>query len=485
MIAAVKANGSSLLKAALLIGSASGPAGFASEPPNLLVIYTDDQGYGDIGVNGLETVSTPHMDSIAENGIRCTRAYASPICGPSRAGLLTGIYPSRFGNEFNPGRSKHLASYYTGLRSEIYTIGERLQRLGYRTGWVGKWHLGCADNPVFHASNQGFDEWYDHEKGRKKLPPYDIFRNGKKVKATRHATLEMSDDGEQFIRNHAGEPWFLYYAPHTLHVIIKATDEYRDRVPNSITDPKRREYLASLLMEDHGIGKLLTALKETGQEENTLIVFMSDNGGSPSTGASNAPLRGHKGETFEGGIHVPCFIQWKSRLPKGKIYDRPIAQIDILPTALAAAGRPLPHPEAAAGTPTEKDQVDGVNLLPYLLGEKQGDPHEMLFFRFGEQFALIQGDWKLVAAAGAGAGAAGSQRLVSYHQLDPHKAWLINLEKDSAESADVSRQYPEKFNEMADIWARLNYEMPEPAFAYTGGGRFLSPAERNKEQGGE
>jgi len=464
--------------ASLLLSLVICSAANASNQPNILIINTDDQGYSDVGVHGLETVPTPNMDSIAENGMLCTRAYTAPICGPSRAGLMTGIHPSRFGNEFNPGRPKVPADYYSGLRDEIHTIGERLQRAGYHTGWVGKWHLGCKDNPVFHPSNQGFDEWFDHEKGRKKLPPYDIIRNGKKIRATQHATKEMADDGARFIRGNAGRPWFLYYAPNTLHVVIQATDEYRSRVPDSVADPTRREYLASLMMEDDGIGQLLEAIEDTGQNDQTLIFFTSDNGGAPNTGASNLPLRGNKTHTLEGGIRVPFFIQWNGIIPAGARFEHPINHVDILPTALAAAGKPLPHQEAATGTPTDEDRIDGVNLLPYLTGEKEGAPHENMFFRFGEQFALIRGDWKLVLSEGIGD--TGKQRTLKYHEIDPRKGWLVNLADDPSEEKNVAAEYPKIFEEMATQWELINFEMPEPAFSYTGNDRYTHPSERKQ-----
>ncbi|QGJ71967.1 N-acetylgalactosamine 6-sulfate sulfatase [Planctomycetales bacterium 10988] len=446
----------------------------SAEKPNILVILTDDQGYADIGVHGLTSVSTPNMDRLAEEGISCTQGYANPICGPSRAALLTGMYQQRFGNDFNPGRSGHAASFYTGLRPEIHTMGERLQRLGYHTGWVGKWHLGSPDNPAFHPTQQGFHEWFDYEKGRKKLPPFKIDRNGDVQTAKQHATLGMAADGAGFIRRNQDQPWFLYYAPHTLHVIIAATEDYRQRVPESVTDKKRREYLASLLMEDDGIGQLLAALKETGQDENTLIFFLSDNGGASNTGAENTPYRGHKTSTLEGGIRVPFFIRWPGKLEAGATYDRPVSEMDILPTALAAAGYPLPHPEAASGNPTESDQIDGVNLLPYLQGKKSGEPHSVLYWRFGDQFALRKGPWKLVAAREL-ENAQGS-RLLKYHALNPRKrTWLINLDEDPGETKNLAKKHPEILEDLAAEWSRLNYEMAEPAFAYTGEQRFHPP----------
>ncbi len=464
----------------LLLSFLSLPA-LTTAGPNILIILTDDQGYADVGVHGLTEVPTPNMDRIAKEGIRCAQGYANPICGPSRAALMTGMYQQRFGNDFNPGRAGHAASYYTGLRPEIHTIGERLQHAGYHTGWIGKWHLGTPDNPVFHPTNQGFHEWFDYEKGRRKLPPFKVDRNGAIQDAVQHATLGMAADGADFIRRSQDKPWFLYYAPHTLHVVIAATEEYRAKVPATVTDKKRREYLASLMMEDDGIGQLLSALEDTGQDGNTLIFFLSDNGGSSSTGADNSPFQGFKTSTLEGGLRVPFFIKWPGQLPAGSTYDKPVTEMDILPTALAAAGAPLPHPIAAAGNPGETDQIDGVDLLPYLRGEMMDSPHPVLYWRFGDQFALRKGPWKLVKARDLGQ--ADGSRLVKYHALNPRKGtWLVNLEDDPGETRNYAKKNPEILEDLAREWERLNYEMAEPAFAYTGEQRFHAPGAEAEDE---
>src|SRR5262245_6447241 len=312
-----------------------------AKKPNILIILADDLGYADVGFHGCKDIPTPNIDSIARNGVRCTNGYVSgPYCSPTRAGLLTGRYQQRFGHEFNPGGGT------AGMPVDQVTLADRLKKAGYATGLVGKWHLGSA--PQFHPQKRGFDEYfgflggqhaYFPEKGNKADP---ILRGTEPVDEQEYLTDAIARESVAFIERHKKEPFFLYMAFNAVHTPMHATDKYLKRVAN-ISDVKRHIYAAMLSAADDAVGAVLAKLKEAGLEENTLIFFFSDNGGptmkgTTINGSRNEPLRGSKRQTLEGGIRVPFAVQWKGKLPAGKVYDKPVIQLDIQPTALAAAG---------------------------------------------------------------------------------------------------------------------------------------------------
>lgn len=423
---------------------------YAAAPakPNVLVILADDLGYGELGCQGFtQEIPTPNIDRIASTGVRFTSGYVSgPYCSPTRAGFMTGRYQTRFGHEFNPGPAQSAAESF-GLSLRETTIGDRLQAAGYATGWFGKSHLGYE--PQFHPLKRGFNEYYGFLGGahsyldalsdkdnpilRGTMPTTDI--DG-------YTTDAFAREAVKFIDQHKASPWFCYLAFNAVHGPLEATEKYLSRFPN-IKDKKRVHYAAMQSAMDDAVGRVLAKVRELGQEESTLIFFFSDNGGPTSrTTSGNGPLRGFKAQTWEGGIRVPFMVQWKDHIPAGRVDDRPVIQLDIYPTALAAAG--------ATAIPEWK--LDGVNLLPYLTGQESGVPHEALYWRFGPQVAIRKGDWKLVK----GAGSVGIRGIELQGKANIVDAELYDLSKDIGERTNLAHQEPAKVKELAADWDRWN-----------------------------
>src|SRR5687767_12602620 len=367
----------------LLIGIIAGSLS-AADKPNILLIVSDDHGYGDVGVYGCQDIPTPHMDSIAKNGVQFTSGYVSgAYCSPTRAGLLTGRYQTRFGHEFNPGPAP-VSGKKIGLPLSEKTLADRLRGAGYRTGIVGKWHLGYENE--FHPMNRGFEEFFGFLGGShsyvnlRSTAANPIQRGFQAVDENEYLTDAFRREAVKFIDNHAKEPWFLYLSFNAVHGPMDAATRYSERFAN--LEGGRKTYATMLTAMDDAIGAVLGKLREHKLEENTLVLFTADNGGPEAVNSSNnGPLRGVKGQALEGGVRVPFMVQWKGQVTAGKVFDDPAIQIDFAPTALAAAGI---QPPANA-------KMDGVDLLPYLRGQKQGAPHEALYWRFGEQMAIRQG----------------------------------------------------------------------------------------------
>jgi arylsulfatase A-like enzyme len=439
-----------LLLSPLTIAAADTPR---TAKPNILVIVADDLGYGDIGVHGGKAVPTPHIDRLARAGIRFTSGYVSaPYCSPSRAGLLTGRYQTRFGHEFNPhvGPEGKL-----GLPLDQITIANLLRRAGYATGLVGKWHLGFSKD--HHPQARGFDDFFGFLVGghnyafhRDAKPKFVasmsqnlIYRGRQLQQLDGFATEVFTDEAIAFMKRHKEQPWFLYVAYNAVHTPLEISEAVKNRIPADAIDPARRGYLALLLGLDDGVGRIMSHLRETGVDRNTLVIFLSDNGGSGlapflayNTGI-NRPLRGNKGQTLEGGIRVPFFIAWPGKLPAGKTFDHPVIALDILPTACAAAGAKTP------------DRVDGVNLLPYLKGDKHAAPHEALFWRFGPQKAVRKGDWTLVDWRD--------------FEKKTNSGWqLFDLSKDIGQQNNVADKHAELVAELSQAWDQWNARNIDP-----------------------
>ncbi len=419
----------------------------ADAKPNILVILADDLGYGELGCQGFtQQIPTPNIDSIAKNGVRFTSGYVSgPYCSPTRAGFMTGRYQQRFGHEFNPGPAEAAVENF-GLPLTEKTIGDRLKAAGYATGWFGKSHLGYR--PEFHPLKRGFDEYFGFLGGMHsyldavsdKANP--ILRGTEPLPSITYTTEEFAHEAVNFIDKHKAEPWFCYLPFNAVHGPLQATDKYLSRFAG-ITDQKRRTYAAMQSAMDDAIGTVLAKIRANGQEENTLIFFFSDNGGpTAQTTSSNGPLRGFKAQTWEGGIRVAFLMQWKGKIPAGKMDARPVIQLDIHPTALAAAGAELPA----------EAKFDGVNLLPYLTGEKTGDPHAALYWRFGQQIAIRAGDWKLVK----GTGMPGIKPAAAGGKADTTGAELYNLKDDLSEKTNLAERNPDKLKELAAMWDQWN-----------------------------
>lgn len=421
--------------------------------PNILVIVADDLGYGELGCQGNSQIPTPHIDSLAKNGIRFTSGYVSgPYCSPTRAGLMTGRYQQRFGHEFNPGPT---APESFGLSLKETTLAERLKEAGYVTGMFGKWHLGDGDH---HPLRRGFDEYYGFLGGAHSYLKSQgtILRGTKPAENFEFTTADFAREAVAFIEKNRTKPWFVYLPFNAVHGPMEAPQKYLDRFSN-IADEKRRTYAAMQTAMDDAIGSVLSKLRERNLEENTLIFFHSDNGGPTGVNtSSNNPLSGFKAQVMEGGVRVPFIIQWKGHLPAGKVDDRPVIQLDIHPTALAAAGVGVPPSGGATGQPAKAGTpaLDGVNLLPYLSGQKSDSPHSGLYWRFGRQRAVRMGDWKL-NDMGDG----------------PR---LFNLTSDIGEQTDLAAKEPAKLQELETAYAAWNKANVEPT--WRAGSRKVDPA---------
>jgi arylsulfatase A-like enzyme len=445
------------------IGLVSGRNAVAADKPNILVIVGDDMGYADLGVHGCRDISTPHLNALAAAGVRCTSGYVScPYCSPTRAGLLTGRYQTRFGHEFNPGGGKPAGGQAAakgknpiaqsdeeaqsrndriGLPLSETTIADRLKAADYATGLIGKWHLGSALK--FHPQQRGFDEFFGFLAGAhgyfpSAQPP--MLRGEQPVEEQEYLTDAFGREAVEFIDHHADEPFFLYLAFNAVHTPMDATDARLEKFEN-IKDERRRTYAAMMSAMDENIGKVLDKLHDQKLDDNTLVVFISDNGGPTMKGTTinasrNDPLRGSKRTTLEGGIRVPFFVRWPGHVPAGKVYDEPVIQLDILPTALAAAGVQAPADA----------QLDGVDLLPYFNGKESSGPHDMLYWRFGQQMAIRRGDWKLVRYDPAADGMTG--------RVTDTK--LYNLKDDIGETHDLIRTEPQKAKELQAAWDKWN-----------------------------
>ena len=410
----------------------------SSQRPNILVIVGDDMGYADLGVQGSKDIRTPELDRLANSGVRLTSGYVSgPYCSPTRAGLLTGRYQQRFGHEFNPGPPAG-ANVEVGLPLSETTLADRLKKAGYRTGMVGKWHLGHGEK--FHPLSRGFEEYFgflggahSYFAGRENQGPNAIQRGRTPVDEKEYLTDAFAREAVAYIDRHKSEPFFLYLTFNAVHGPLETTEEYA-KPYDSISNPKRRTYAGMMAAMDKAIGQVVKKLNDEKIAENTLIFFISDNGGPPVNASDNGVLRGHKAQTWEGGVRVPFFVSWAKQLPAGKTYDQPAIQLDIAPTALAAAGVEAPSDA----------KFDGVNLLPYLKGENAEAPHDKLYWRFGPQRAVRAGDWKLVKGAG----------------VDDWQ--LFNLAKDISESTDLSAQNPEKRKELELAFQEWDKTLEEP-----------------------
>lgn len=409
--------------------------------PNVILILADDLGYGDIGVHGCKEIPTPNIDRLATQGLRFTNAHCNgTICAPTRAALMTGLYQNRMGVE----------DLRKPLPVKFPTIPERLKACGYATAMVGKWHLGSS--PGFTPPDRGFDEFFGFHGGvHSYIPPKDedgdrkspIIRGQNPVVEKRYLTDAFGEEATAFIsrQRSAEKPFFLYLAFNAVHVPLQAVEKYSARFPD-IRNPNRKTYAAMLSAMDDAIGKVLGELEAIGQADNTVVIFTNDNGGATTRGAPNsscnAPLRGSKAETFEGGIRVPLLMRWPGVIKPDSVYAQAVCSFDLSATVLAAAG-------------ANSSGLDGVDLLPFLSGQKSGAPHETLFWRcrtLSNNYAALQGDWKYVHST-EGAEHPGPRQ-------KPAKDMLFDLAEDIGEQHDLAAQYPEKLTELKkkyDLWS--------------------------------
>ena len=364
-------------------------SGWSKDRPNIIILLADDLGWADLGYQGSNDIRSPHIDKLANNGIRFTDGHVSAsVCSPSRAGLMTGRYQQRFGHEANSPPPTD------GMDLKQLTMADRLKKLGYRTGLIGKWHLGNQDE--FYPTQRGFDYFYglrsgsrsyfyNAQKDDKAGNAKAIEENGKRVKFDGYLTDVFGQKAIDFINTKDDRPFFLFHSFTAPHGPMHATEEDK-ALFTSIENTKRRSYAAMIWAMDRAIGKLVASLKESGRFENTLIWFLSDNGGATGNASINLPLAGHKGIKFEGGTRVPFFAHWPRKFKKPKEFNPMMISLDIMATSLAAAGEKQ----------SALKKLDGVNLLPFLDGKKDKPPHQYLYWHKLWFSAMRDGPWKLI-----------------------------------------------------------------------------------------
>ncbi|MGY3791207.1 sulfatase family protein [Aquimarina sp. 433] len=425
-----------------------------SDRPNIVLILCDDLGYSDVGFNGSEDIKTPELDALASNGIIFSSAYvAHPFCGPSRAALMTGRYPHQIGSQYNLPRAHNNAE--KGISLQETFISKVLQQAGYYTGAIGKWHLGTITK--YHPNNRGFDDFYgflggghnyfpeqfkaayqeQKDAGNTEIWDYitPLEYNGAEVDENEYITDALSREASKFV-NKASEkesPFFLYLSYNAPHTPLEAKEEDL-KVYAHIKDEKRKTYAAMVHAVDRGVGQLINTLEKTEQLENTLIVFLSDNGGRTDQGGNNFPLRGRKGNTSEGGIRVPMFFHWPKKITKGKTFDYPVSALDFYPTFAGLAKIELPDHKIVDGKDIWSDLIVGGN-------PRKGAPILTLRHR------------KTSNEVGV--------RLDHWKAYKPERApWkLYDIEKDIGEENDISNQHPDILKELiekSNEWAKTH-----------------------------
>ena len=418
--------------------------------PNVVLIVTDDLGYADVGFNGGTEIPTPNIDRVATEGVTFTRGYVShSICAPSRAGLMTGRYQSRFGFDRNPNNDP--ADPLGGLPLSETTIAEALKSAGYATMAVGKWHLGT--HPDLRPRQRGFDEFFGFLTGGHRYFPEELTlddlsdaemhldwyrtrlrHNGRAVDIDGYLTDELSDKAVDFIRRRSGGPFFLYLSYNAPHSPLQATEKYLQRFAH-VADEKRRAYAAMVSAVDDGVGRVLDTLDDEGIADDTLVVFLSDNGGT-GFASRNTPLRGRKRTLFEGGLRVPFALRWPAVIEAGREYSQPVISLDIMATVAARTG-------AAIST---EHPLDGVDLVPFLTGRKLGPPHEALYWRRFDtgEAAILRGDTKAI--------------------WTPDERLLFDLGQDPAETRNLAGANGELVAALRAEHRRWDEQMLEPVF---------------------
>ncbi|MBU2951007.1 sulfatase-like hydrolase/transferase [Tamlana agarivorans] len=429
----------------------------AQSRPNIVVVLCDDLGYADVGFNGSKDIITPELDKLANNGTIFSSAYVPhAFCGPSRAGIMTGRYPHEFGSQFNlPANS--LVYGDEGIPVSETFFSSVLQESGYYTGAIGKWHLG--DKPQFHPNKRGFDDFYGFLGGGHNYfpseyrPKYErlveagntniwdyllpLEHNGVEVQETEYITDALSREASRFVKEASKkeEPFFLYLAYNAPHTPLEAKEEDM-KVFDNIKDKNRRTYAGMVYAVDRGVGELVKTLKETNQFDNTLIVFLSDNGGRPDKGANNAPLKGRKGDTYEGGFRVPMFFHWPNKVPSGKHFEYPVSALDFYATFTGLANAKIPEGKHLDSKNIWDDVVAGKN-------PRAGDPIFSMRHRSGfSDVGVRQDEWKATKAYNS-----------------PWK--LYNIKKDIGEKHDLGTKHPKVLKEMvskAEAWSKTHTE---------------------------
>lgn len=353
--------------------------------PNIIVFIIDDAGYADFGFMGSKDLKTPNIDKLANDGVIFTDAYVSAtVSGPSRAGILTGRYQQRFGFECNPDDDK------SGIALSEQTIANAMKMADYTTAAFGKWHMGSGVG--YRPNERGFDYFWGFLSGGRSYFPNDkndvpngshaVYENLKQTKFSGYLTDVLADKAAKFIHKQGNNPFFIYWAPNAVHTPMEATADDLKRF-----EGHPRQTLAAMTWAlDRAVGKIVTQLKKDKLYDNTLMFFLSDNGGSPENTSSNLPLKGFKGNKYEGGMRVPFFVTWKKQLSSNTKFNGLSSSLDIFATAI----------DVANFKGKLKNPIDGVSLIPYLKNNKTGHPHNELFWRKDQSMAVRMGEFKLV-----------------------------------------------------------------------------------------
>ena len=416
------------------------------EAPNVIVIFLDDLGYADVGFGASlldlnSRISTPNLDRLSNEGITFSNGYVtSPVCSPSRSGLLTGRYPARFGMEANLAFNPFDGSL--GLTTDETLLSTYLQNAGYYTGMVGKWHLGAAKK--FTPRQRGFDyffgflggshDYYEvdaSDPGNKKKQP--LMENTTPLGLDEYLTDALTDKAIDFVKEERDKPFFLYLPYNAPHSPYQAPTALESQVPSDITDSKTRTYLAMVLSVDQNVGRLLTALEAAAKRDNTIVFLLSDHGGIAHGPMDNGVLRGGKGTLYEGGLRVPFVASWPARWPQNRTYDPMVISLDITATIIDLAN--------ATVTDTTRP-IDGVSLDPYVRGEETGAPHQALFWRTAES-----GSTKIQAVR------SGNMKLVQRGSQTPQ---LYNLATDIGEQNDLYADQEDTARTLAALWNTWN-----------------------------
>ena len=430
-----------------------------TELPNVIIILADDLGYADVGFNGSKDIKTPHIDDIAKNGVVFSEGYVSyPVCGPSRAGLITGRYQDTFGFGKNPLFAPKDPNM--GLPLSEQTIADMLKLSNYKTFAVGKWHLGAHES--LRPMKRGFDEFFGFLTGGHRYFPHEwdledetkvksqggayrtkLLRNEQRIEEKEYLTDALSRESVNFIERNANSPFFIYLAYNAPHGPLQATEKYLNRF-QEIESKNRRTYAAMVSAMDDGIGTIISKLKEKGIYDNTIVYFLSDNGGRLRGDSDNGELRGKKGNLFEGGIRVPFVMQWPGQIKGGQTFDKPVSSLDIFATSKA-----ITSPEI-----TPKNKLHGVNLIPFLKGEKKHSPHSNLFWR--NNFMQNENELRTEASAVRSE----KFKFIKNKQVDA----LYNLKKEISEQTNLKDQEKEMYDSLKNEYKRWSKTLMDPIF---------------------
>ena len=427
--------------------------------PNIILILVDDLGYADVGFNGSKDIKTPHIDNIAKNGVIFSEGYVSyPVCGPSRAGLITGRYQDTFGFGKNPLFAPKDPNMGLPLSEE--TIADMLKTSNYRTFAVGKWHLGAHES--LRPMKRGFDEFFGFLTGGHRYFPHEwdledetkvksqsaayrtkLLRNEERIVEKEYLTDALSRESVDFIDRNADNPFFIYLAYNAPHGPLQATEKYLKRYSH-IKKKNRRTYAAMISAVDDGVGNIISKLKEKGIYKNTIVYFLSDNGGRLRGDSDNGELRGKKGNLFEGGIRVPFVMQWPREIQGGQIFNKPVISLDIFATSKALTS-PLVE---------SKNELHGVNLIPFLKGENNNQPHDFLFWRNN----LMQNDVNLRYEASAVR--TEKFKFIKNKESDA----LYNLKKEISEKTNLKDQDRGMYDSLKYKYSKWYETLIDPIF---------------------